>query len=217
MYAVAAELVSIQNGSHQVANSNGITAHMKDKLGVDVEASEIRKIQRGVKAAKDSYMEDFSDGFACLKSYLEELKEKNDCLYALEQTPDGRLSRYVGSWLASFVSIGAICNRCFFMALAQVEAFLASKPIISFDGGHLKRVQWGNYQILLCVSQDGENRDVLVSLAVVPTESKDSYEFLISNMKKNNLVEQYMTGDYQKRLLIITDRAKVYWLTMAYA
>ena len=52
---------------------------------------------------------------------------------------------------------------------ASVDIAKYCKPVISFDSGALKHACWPGYQVMVMGMQDGEKRDVLVGIAIVPT------------------------------------------------
>ncbi len=62
---------------------------------------------------------------------------------------------------------------------------------------------WGRYQILISVCPDGENRDTVVGLAIVPVENKINYEWLIDGQMVNEDMKQFLQ---QLGLIVNTDR-----------
>ncbi len=68
---------------------------------------------------------------------------------------------------------------------------LNAKPILSFDGGHMKHVMWGSYHVLVCGTQDGE--------------SEESYRFFIQTMKKSPELQQYLS---HTSIVVTSDKDK---------
>jgi hypothetical protein len=87
----------------------------------------------------------------------------------------------------------------------QAEITKACKPIISLDGGHLKHALWGGYQALVCCSQDGSNRDTILGVAIVPTESEESYLFFLNTLMENAIMKIFLQ---QEDLIVTSDRSK---------
>lgn len=96
-------------------------------------------------------------------------------------------------------------HRLYFILSSDIKIAHVCKPVISFDGGALKAIGWSNYQVLVCGMQDGENRDCSIGLAIVPTESEESYNYFIEGMKTSDILKGVLE---QPELVVITDRAK---------
>ncbi len=62
---------------------------------------------------------------------------------------------------------------------------------------------WGKYQVLVTTVPDGENRNVLVSLALVPVENKVNYEWV---MQGHNAIPEMAEFANQVGLVVTTDR-----------
>ena len=62
---------------------------------------------------------------------------------------------------------------------------------------------WGRFTLLIASCADGENRDCLVSLAIVPVENGESYAWLMDGQMCDPDFEFYLN---QMGLIVNTDR-----------
>lgn len=153
---------------------------------------ESSKWYRVVNAINEKLKGDFQMSFKLCESFLSRVQEVNpDAIIKYETTVDGE----------GFTRFG----RCAIMFKCQSNILKASKPIISLDGGHLKHPLWGGYQILICCGQDGNDRDTILGIAIVPTESDEQYSFLLDAMMEDEEMKRFLL---QPQLIITSDRAK---------
>ncbi len=134
----------------------------------------------------------FADSFRECRSYLNWLVKEN---------PGSQMSyECTKNWE------GQICfGRVAIMLSSQINMVEGAKPVISFDSGFMKHPMWGSYQILVCGGQDGNNKDLLFAIALVPVESEANYKFLMETMLKDEKMANFLKQD---GLIVVTDRKK---------
>lgn len=141
---------------------------------------------------------DYGRSFSFVESKLVSLQEANPGSLIKLQTVS--------------VSLDSQCEaeqrfyRLAIILAASVDIAKYCKPVISFDSGALKHVCWPGYQVMVMGMQDGEKRDVLVGIAIVPTESEEHYIWFMQFMKQNIVLRDDVLG--QPDLVVITDRSK---------
>ena len=162
------------------------------KLNLPVDYISRNKVFRSVAVRNAKAIGDFTAGFQVLQSYLRNLMVENPgSVYSYQTVTD--------------TDGNARFGRLALILKSEINMLLNSKPILSFDGGHMKHVMWGSYHVLVCGTQDGENRDCSVGIAIVPSESEESYKFFIQTMKKAPELQKYFEGT---KLVITSDKAK---------
>lgn len=123
---------------------------------------------------------DYGRSFSFVESKLVSLQEANPGSLIKLQTVS--------------VSLDSQCEaeqrfyRLAIILAASVDIAKYCKPVISFDSGALKHVCWPGYQVMVMGMQDGEKRDVLVGIAIVPTESEEHYIWFMQFMKQNIVI-----------------------------
>ncbi len=134
----------------------------------------------------------FGDEFKIVRSYLKHLKKANaESQISYELTKDKEGKEHFG--------------RLALMFKSQVNMVKGAKPVISLDAGFMKNVQWGSYQVMVCAGQDGNNRDLIFAIALVPVESESNYKFLLDTMKRDPEMKAFLE---QPGLIVTTDRKK---------
>ncbi len=134
----------------------------------------------------------FSDEFRQLRAYLTILKCENpDAVINFDIVKD-----YEGKERFGRVAI---------VLPQQVRMLIGAKDIASFDGGALKHLMWGSYQVLVCGGQDGGDKDLFYGIALVPSESAESYGFLMETMKEFPLMKAFLE---REGMVFISDRSK---------
>jgi hypothetical protein len=62
---------------------------------------------------------------------------------------------------------------------------------------------WGRFTLLIAVCCDGENRDCVVGVAIVPVENKENYEWFMDGQMSDPDMDCYLK---QLGLIVNTDR-----------
>ena len=171
------------------------TAASEAKLG-DVAS---KQSQRLLKLIKDEKRGVWSDGFSFLPSFFENFKKNNPgSIIELEtivvEEPPGS-----GIFVQRF-------HRCFVMFHAQAMIASACKPVLSSECGFMKKVQYAKFQVMLHGMSDGEDNNVLTSLAIVNTENKENYVWTYTQMKKHPSRMRKVLE--QEHLITVNDRDK---------
>eukprot|EP01034_Spumella_vulgaris_P027071 gene27071-33741_t len=152
------------------------------------------KARRFISEVNADRIDPFDEGFSFLPPYIDVVKDQNpgSCFTLHTKTvinPDGSESK-------QFV-------RLFAMLKQQAVCASYCKPVMSLDGGFMKTTLWGKYQVLATAVSDGEGRDVVVSLALVPVENKVNYEWV---MDGHNSIPEMEEFTNQIGLVVTTDR-----------
>ncbi|XP_021844717.2 uncharacterized protein [Spinacia oleracea] len=112
----------------------------------------------------------FSESYALLPRYAEMIKETNPECYALI------------TWHSDHGDVQPKFKACFFSFGAQVKGFLKGcRPIIGIDGAHLSGFFKGI--LLSALGIDGNNEIFLLAYGVVDTESQESWNYFMRNLR----------------------------------
>jgi transposase-like protein len=68
----------------------------------------------------------------------------------------------------------------------------------------MKHEGWAHYQCMVACSIDGNRRNQLLAFAIVPSESKENYEFFIDSILATRLRSFFL----DKKLICLSDRGK---------
>ena len=183
--------VMMAHGSSAALYSCADVKDFCSKVGISASSLSVSTCHRAAVACNRGAMVSFSDSFAYLESFIQQLIAENkgtSYTYNITLDNDGQ-SRFA---------------RLAILFEAEANVAINCKPIISLDAGYLKE-QWDAYQILVCATQDGENRDCSFGIAIVPSESEENYKFFIDTLKKNLRLKEYLETD---GLVVISDRCK---------
>ena len=151
-----------------------------------------KKFARAIETKNSISYSSFNEDFKYLQSYLEKIKECNE----------GAVIEYE---VVKDVNNNIRFGRLALVMPTQIKSLKGARPIISLDAGALKNQLWGTYQVLVCGGQDGENQDLIFAIAICPSESEESYTFLINAMKQSNEMKDFVLQD---GLVVTTDRCK---------
>ena len=153
--------------------------------------------QRVAQARMENGRDKFHSSFGFLKDLFEDLRVKNP-----------------GS-IATLDAITLDCDeehvetqrvfRCVVALQTNIMTAKYCRPVISFDAGALKHRLWAGYQVMVAGMIDGDNHDVLVAIAIVPSEDAESYRYFIEAMKKSSILRGVFENP---ELVIITDKGK---------
>jgi len=86
----------------------------------------------------------------------------------------------------------------------QAEIAKLCAPVLGLDAGYLKDEEWHGYVCLVACSIDGDRRNQMLAFAIVPSESKESYDFFIESMLNSDLRDFLLAYD----LVCLSDRGK---------
>ncbi|XP_056696840.1 uncharacterized protein [Spinacia oleracea] len=120
--------------------------------------------------AKEIIHGSFSESYALLPRYAEMIKETNPGSYALV------------TWHSVSGDVQPKFKACFFSFAAQFRGFLTGcRPIIGIDGSHLSGYFKGI--LLAALGIDGNNEIFLLAYGVVDTESQESWNYFMRNLR----------------------------------
>jgi len=122
------------------------------------------------------------------------------CWEIIRSNPNSKCQ--VGVWRTSPEMLPRF-NRLYMCLHACKMGFLSGcRPMIGLDGCFLKGYYRG--KLLSVMGQDGDNGFYPIAIAVVETESRDTWSWFLSN-----LIEDIDTGSNGNNWSFITDRQKV--------
>ncbi|XP_056691429.1 uncharacterized protein [Spinacia oleracea] len=120
--------------------------------------------------AKEVINGSFSESYALLPRYAEMIKDTNPGSYALI------------TWHSDPGDVQPKFKACFFSFGAQVRGFLKGcRPMIGIDGAHLSGFFKGI--LLSALGIDGNNEIFLLAYGVVDTESQESWNYFMRNLR----------------------------------
>ncbi|XP_021727467.1 uncharacterized protein LOC110694608 [Chenopodium quinoa] len=120
--------------------------------------------------AKELIHGGFGEAYSLLPRYAEMVKQTNPGSYALV------------TWTQVCANVQPRYKACFFSFAAQVRGFLRGcRPIIGIDGAHLS----GYYKgiLLTAVGIDGNNEIFVFAYGIVCTESVETWDYFMRNLK----------------------------------
>jgi hypothetical protein len=175
---------------HAPINVDFVKAKVPDRIIEGI--PDITKLHRIVNAVNAQLKGNFNGDFREWTSFAHVLRTLNPGLrlnYDIVRDQDGR----------------ARFGRLAIMFKSQAKMTKGSKPIISLDGGHFKHPLWSGYQALICCGQDGSNRDQVFGLAIVSSESEESYKFFLDTLMEDEEMDDFLQ---QPGLIVTSDRSK---------
>ena len=198
----SAELATLLGKDSAVAESLEDTREQMRKFGYATLAKKSNKfVDRVHKEQKQAQMVDFGFSFSLLESKIKCLYDANPgsvfCLQSLNVTKEDSSGeeksekRFYRLACALSYSIDVAKNCC--------------KPVISLDAGALKHLCWPGYQVFVLGMQNGENKDHLLAMAIVPAEDEENYKWFLRCLKQNTNLRSVLEDPM---LVAITDRSK---------
>ncbi|KAH9082884.1 hypothetical protein Ae201684P_013788 [Aphanomyces euteiches] len=137
------------------------------RYGVEVKPTTVSKIK---KLAIEQVSGTILEGYRKLNDYFVRLSHDNPGSYSVFETwPDGTF------------------RRCFFIPGCFNNCASKLKPLMSLDGTHLKGIYNKSGVFLAGSMKDGSGSNLLVALAIVPTENEENWVWFMKQMRASCL------------------------------
>ncbi|RLO10752.1 hypothetical protein DYB28_003292 [Aphanomyces astaci] len=162
--------------------SNIIRAAIMKATGVNTAGTFITNVK---KLALDLISGTVAAGYQKLHTYMVQLAEDNGGTYGVFETNESN----------EF-------TRCFFMPGCFKNSVRCVKPVIAFDGCHLKGLFSKSGVYLTASIKDGSHCNLLAAIAIVPQEGELNWTWFLKHMKSSSM------GFDENATLFASDRDK---------
>jgi len=185
-----------RNGNHSAQNSVALVCDLiKDEVHANPSVT--------VKVLRCGLLKKYNIAYQIVKGALAEVRRsvRGDGTSNFELL-EGYLDRVGVLSYTSLQHTNRTFKRAFMLIQQAAECFIHSPPVLAVDATHLKGDLGG--QLALAVFSDSNNTSVILASAIFHTESTESWEWFLREMKHGLEVFGAMDDD----LVIISDRDK---------
>jgi hypothetical protein len=128
----------------------------------------------------------------------------NTCKDSAQQTSvSPNYHRCTNFVIDSYVRANGSFQRCIFVPGCFANCADLCKKVLTLDGCHLKGIYNKSGVFLTASMKDGSNKNLLVALAIVPTENEEEWTWFLQHLKHSNL-------GIPARFFFVSDRSKTW-------